>query len=121
MPKPEDPDFEVVRRMANKNKSTVAQQEMDYTLWKFSTDVHEIADGEFPAGERLAVVHGLVVGVEQAKLIIKRDPTVAFIQLVPKRPGIFCKTVRVAPKVIRGSSRQTLDPDEGLDEYRRGL
>ena len=95
----------------------MATQRMEYSIWKHGIDVHDIGDGEFPIGERVTVIVGLALAVETAKLIMKGDPLIAFIDLVPKRPSIFCKKVRVRPKRVMGSSRQTLDPGSGLGEH----
>lgn len=107
----------VVRARVEASNSSMATQRMEYSIWKHGLDVHDIDDGEFPIGERVTIIVGLSLAVETAKLILRDDPMIAFIDLVPKRPSIFCRKVRVRPKRVLGSSRQTLDPGEGLDEH----
>jgi len=110
---------ESVRVLADKHSASVAQREMDWTIWKFDGDIHHIVDGPNPVGEKVAVVHGLPVAIEQAKLLMRRDVTIRFMHIVPKRPSTWCKTVRVGRRVIKGASRETLNPDEGLDNFKR--
>jgi hypothetical protein len=111
-----DPSAE--RAHAANVTSNLAVQRMDYTIWKHGTDVHDISDGPFPLGERMTVVNSLSLAVGTAKIMMRQDPTIAFIDLVPKRPSMFCKSVRVRPKKVYGAGRQTLDPNEGLEHFK---
>jgi len=113
------PAPDAVRRLADKNSATVAQREMDWTLWKFGDDVNDIGDGINPVGDKVAAVHGLPLAVEQARLLMRQDITIRFMHLVPKRPSMWCKTVVIRRRIIKGASREELNPDEGLDDFKR--
>lgn len=110
---------QAVRVLADKHNASVAQREMDYTIWKFGDDIHDIGDGPNPVGDKVTVVHGLPLAIEQAKLLMRRDVTIRFMHLVPKRPSSWCKPVRIGRRIIKGSSRETLDPSAGLDDFKR--
>lgn len=115
----EDQSIDVMRMRRERVQLTAAQRSMDYTLWKFGYDIHDIGDGESPLGERVVVVHGLQAAVEQAKMMMRQDPTTQFMKLVPKAPSIFCKSVYVRRRRVAGASRQVLDPGVGSDEFKR--
>ena len=113
------PSNEALRAYVGKNSMTVAQREMDYTLWRFGDDTHDISDGPFPVGDRVAEVHGLGTAIEQCRLLMRQDVTIRFMHVVPKRPSTWCDTKVVRRRIIQGASREVLDPTEGLSDFAR--
>ena len=76
---------DAVKRLADKNTITVAQREMDWVLWKFGDDIHDISDGPNPVGDRITEVHGIELAIKTVKLMMRRDPGIRFVHIVPKR------------------------------------
>ena len=104
---------------ADRQGTLIAAMERVYwNIFVFSDDVDDILDGEWPLGRSTRRVKGYTQAIEAAKLMMRADPLIRFIKVVPELREGGLKPFEIRRVGDRNTGHVNIDPHEGDEEFR---
>ena len=106
-----------MKRSPRANAVLAGMEKVNWNLFVFTDDVDDIQDGRWPFGPPVQRTKGYTQAIHFAQLILREDPCVRFVKVVPEisEGGIMPFEVRRRASV---TGRQVVDPTRGDEDFR---